>query len=165
MSVKPSPHAPEVVAMVLADLVHRDPGTSKHYILGTYNGVFAPRFPYSWPLMQVYAALTDGRGRVPVRLVLTDADEELGALSVAEGSVEMADPTRNTEVVFSLRDVVLPQPGHYRLQLLACGQPAARTAVLGEADGRQGSRQRRRPAGPHRRIAAGACPRLSVPRG
>ncbi len=122
MSVKLSPQAPEVVAMVLADHVHRDSGTGKHYILGTYDGVVLPRFPCCCPVLQVYAALTDGRGRVTVRLVLTDADEELGALSVAEGSVEMADPNRNAEVVFSLRDVVIPRAGQYRLQLLACGQ-------------------------------------------
>jgi hypothetical protein len=65
----------------------------------------------------VYATLTDGHGNVPVRLVLTDADEELGALGSAEGLVRMDDPTRLCEVVFHLKGVMLPGPGLYRLQL------------------------------------------------
>jgi hypothetical protein len=65
----------------------------------------------------IYTALTDGHGRVPVRLVLIDADEELGAIASAEGCLSVDDPTAVWEIVFHLRDVVLPRAGHYRLQL------------------------------------------------
>jgi hypothetical protein len=79
----------------------------------------AARFPCLCPLLQVYTALTDGRGQVPVRLVLTDADEELGPLAVAEGTVKISDPTRTWEVLFQLKNVLLPRGGQYRLQLFA----------------------------------------------
>jgi hypothetical protein len=113
---------PQAAALLLADQIYRDPGTNKHFILGTYNAVSSPAYPCLRPSLSVYAALTGGRGRVPIRLVLTDADEELGPLAQAEGAAEMPDPLQNWEIVFHLNDVVLPRPGQYRLQLFACGE-------------------------------------------
>jgi hypothetical protein len=103
--------------MVLADHVHRDRATGKYFLLGTYNFLLTKAYPCRCQDLVVYTALTDGHGDVPVRLVLTDADEELGALASAEGSVRMDDPTQTCEVVFQLKGVVLPRPGQYRLQL------------------------------------------------
>jgi hypothetical protein len=113
---------PQAVALVLADQVYRDPSNNKCFILGTYNAVYSASFPCLRQTMSLYAALTDGRGTVPIRLVLTDADEELGALALAEGTAEMTNPLANLEVVFNLNNVVLPRPGQYRLQLFACGE-------------------------------------------
>jgi hypothetical protein len=103
--------------MVLADLVHRDGATGKYSLLGTYNAILMKAYPCLCQDLMVYTTLTDGHGDVPVRLVLTDADEELGAIASAEGLVRMGDPTRLCELVFQLRGVVLPRPGQYRLQL------------------------------------------------
>ena len=121
MAVPFSP-PPQAVALVLADQIYRDPSTHKYFILGTYNAVFSPVFPCLRPLMSVYAALTDGHGKVPIRLVLTDADEQFGPLALAEGTVEMPDPLQNWEILFQLNNVVLPRPGVYRIQLFACGE-------------------------------------------
>ena len=110
---------PLALSMVLADHVHRDPASGKYFILGTYNTLLAPSFPRVCQPLVVYAALTDGHGRMPLRLVLTDADEELGAIYYAEGAAQADDPTRVWEVVFLLRGVVLPRPGQYRLQLFS----------------------------------------------
>src|SRR5262249_42449853 len=101
---------PLALSMVLADHVHRDPASGKFFILGTYNSVLAPAFPRACQPLVIYVALTDGHGRVPLRLVLTDADEELGAICAAEGSAQVDDPTRAWEVVFQLQGVVLPSP-------------------------------------------------------
>jgi hypothetical protein len=121
VSVTLSP-PPQVVALVLADQVYRDPSNNKCFILGTYNAVFATSFPCLRQSMNLYAALTNGHGKVPIRLVLTDADEELGSLALAEGTVEMKDPLASLEIVFQLSNVVLPRPGQYRLQLFASGE-------------------------------------------
>jgi len=103
--------------MVLADHVHRDGATGKFFLMGTYNSFLMRAYPCLCQDIVVYVALTDGHGSVPVRLVLTDADEELGPIACAEGSLVMADPTRLCEVVFQLKGVILPRPGQYRLQL------------------------------------------------
>jgi len=105
--------------MILADHVHRDPASGKFFILGTYNSLLAPSFPRVCQNLVVYCALTDGHGRIPLRLVLTDADEELGAICAAEGTAQVNDPTRAWEVVFQLQGAVLPKPGQYRLQLFS----------------------------------------------
>ena len=110
---------PLALSMILADHVHRDLASGKFFILGTYNSVLSSSFPRVCQPLVVYAALTDGHGQVPLRLVLTDADEELGAICAAEGAAEADDPTRVWEVVFLLRGVVLPRPGQYRLQLFS----------------------------------------------
>jgi hypothetical protein len=103
--------------MVLADHVHRDGATGKFFLLGTYTTILVKAYPCLCQDLVVYATLTDGHGNVPLRLVLTDADEERGALGSAEGLVPMGDPTRLCEVVFQLKGVMLPSPGLYRLQL------------------------------------------------
>ena len=113
---------PQAVALVLADQVYRDTSNNKCFILGTYNAVYSASFPCVRQTMSLYAALTDGHGKVPIRLVLTDVDEELGPLAVAEGTAEMTNPLANLEVVFNLNNVVLPRPGQYRLQLFASGE-------------------------------------------
>jgi hypothetical protein len=108
---------PEVISLVLADHVHRDGATGKYTLLGTYNSLMMREYPCLRQELMIYTSLTDGHGQVPVRLVLTDADEELGAIATAEGCLNVGDPTGVWEIVFHLRNVVFPRPGHYRIQL------------------------------------------------
>jgi hypothetical protein len=103
--------------MVLADHAYRDSTTGKFFLLGTYNSILMKAYPCLCPDLVVYTSLTDGHGQVPIRLLLTDADEELGTLASAEGFVQVDNPTRLWEVVFQLKGAVLPRPGLYRLQL------------------------------------------------
>jgi hypothetical protein len=112
------PAPPLALSMVLADHVHRDQATGKYFILGTYNALMTQSFPLLTRLV-VYAALTDGHGLVPLRLVLIDADESLGPISALDGAVQVADPTRMWEVIFTLQGVVIPKPGQYLLQLFS----------------------------------------------
>jgi hypothetical protein len=37
---------PDVIAMLFADDVHRDPITKKCFVLGTYSSIAAPVFPW-----------------------------------------------------------------------------------------------------------------------
>jgi hypothetical protein len=113
---------PQVTSLVLADQVYRDLSNNKCFILGTYNTIYATSFPCLRQSLSLYASLTNGHGTVPVRLVLTDVDEELGTLALAEGNVEMANPLASFEVVFQLHSVMVPRPGEYRLQLFANGE-------------------------------------------
>jgi hypothetical protein len=107
---------PVVLSMALADNAYRDPATGKFFVLGTYNAIMTPSYPCRCKSLTVYVALTECHGRTPVRLALTDADEEMGAVWV-DGSVDVSDPTAVCEGVIRLDGVVLPSPGQYRLQL------------------------------------------------
>jgi hypothetical protein len=114
--------------MVLADNVYREPATGKFFILGTYNSIMAPQYPCRCHPLLVYVALTECRARVPLRLALTDADEEMGAVGV-DAVLEAADPTVMCEGTFHLSGVALPTPGQYRLQLF-CGNQLLRELRL-----------------------------------
>ena len=62
--------------------------------------------------------ITDGLGRMPITLRLVDSDETK-VLSKTSVEVNFDDPRRIYELDLSLNNVVLPDAGLYRLQLVA----------------------------------------------
>jgi uncharacterized protein DUF6941 len=113
---------PEVLALVLADHVHRDDLSDKLFILGTRSAIGARSFPWTHPVLAIYAALVDGRGETALRFRLVDADEAREAVAEEETVVTFPDPVTELQVVVFFSDLVFPEPGDYRLQLLADGQ-------------------------------------------
>jgi hypothetical protein len=67
----------------------------------------------------VYVALTDGRGKVKLRLRLIDADEEEAPIRELSGDVEFQDPRMIVEIDFAMTNLTFPAAGEYRLQLFA----------------------------------------------
>jgi hypothetical protein len=113
---------PEVLALIIADHVHRDDSTGKFFILGTRASVGAAAFPFTCHSLTVYGSLVDGRGETLMRLRLIDADEAREPVLEFETTVNFLDPTEEVEIVFRLIDLAFPEPGDYRLQLFAAGQ-------------------------------------------
>jgi hypothetical protein len=97
---------PEVLALLIADHVHRDDGTGKFFILGTRASIGAAAFPFNCPSLAVYAGLVDGRGETPVRLRLIDADEAREPVLEFETTVNLREPFSNSGM--------LPTPGKCR---------------------------------------------------
>ena len=64
---------PRVLAMVVCDQVHEDPSTGKYTILGTFDRVASPSFPYTHPAVTSFMQVTNGRGEVEIRV--KDAEE------------------------------------------------------------------------------------------
>ena len=50
---------PQLLAWLLCDAVHIDPGTGKHTILGVFSNIMAKRFPVVHPQMVWFMTLTD----------------------------------------------------------------------------------------------------------
>jgi hypothetical protein len=121
---------PEVLALVVADHVHRDDMTGKYFILGTRFIIGAREFPWRHPALAVYAVLTDGRGETEVQVRLVDQDEESEPVFESEIAVRFSDPTTDVEVVFFLNDLVFPAPGWYRLRLYGAGQFLCERSIL-----------------------------------
>ncbi len=113
---------PEVLALVIADHVHRDDGGGKFFILGTRASIGAAAFPFTCSSLAVYASLIDGRGETPMRLRLIDVDEAREPVLEFETTVNFLDPTEEVELAFRLVDLVFPEPGDYRLQLYGADQ-------------------------------------------
>lgn len=70
-------------------------------------------------LITVYAALTDGRGKVKVVLQLVDADGENEPIFRGELDVDFVDPRMVAEIDFVMGGVTFPAAGEYRFQLFA----------------------------------------------
>jgi hypothetical protein len=121
---------PEIIAMILADVVHRDGATGKFSILGIHSVIVAPGFPWTHPHMTVYLALTDGRGETPMKMRLIDADDGDEPIFESETLLNFTDPTDVIELQFVQADVIFPKPGEYRLQLFGAGEFLRERRVL-----------------------------------
>jgi len=113
---------PYALAIVICDAIWRDPGTGKRLIIGCFSVLNAHEFPATQPMMAVYVSLTNGRGQVPLRIQLVDADEEREPIFSAEMDTEFTDPRMIAEVDCIMMGVTFPQPGEYRMQVFASGQ-------------------------------------------
>ena len=105
--------------MVVCDNVHQDPGTGKFFLLGCFSVVHAREFPATHPLMFLYVSVTNGRGKVPLKIQLIDANEEQSPIWSVEEEVDFPDPRIVMEMYFGLVNIKFPEPGEYRFQLFA----------------------------------------------
>jgi hypothetical protein len=94
----------------------------KKFILGTFSVIGATCFPVVHPLISVYVALTDGRGKTPVKLQLLGADEEDGVLFEGEMEIEWQDPRMVVELTFAMANITFPRPGEYRFCLFGANE-------------------------------------------
>jgi|SRR5579872_3334478 len=111
--------APFCLAMVVCDNFHRDPSTAKYTLIGTFSGLAGPEFPLIHPHITIYVALTDGHGKMPLRLEMIDVDEEREPVFHFDGRVTFASPKDVVEICFKTPEVSVPEPGEYRLRLFA----------------------------------------------
>jgi hypothetical protein len=109
---------PTVLAMVICDAIHQDPATKKCTLLGTFSTITARSFPVVHPGLAIHVALTEGRGNTRIRLSLVSADEHQ-TLFTQEGVIQFADPRVVAEINFGIRNLNLPNPGEYRVQIHA----------------------------------------------
>ncbi len=114
-------NAPVLLAMVLCDTIIREMGTNKLSLIGTFNGLFAQRFPCTHPSLSVYVVLTNGRGRVPCLLRMTSLEEGKEVFAYP-GRVEFVDPLSVIELDFKIQQLRLEQPGEYSIEFVADGE-------------------------------------------
>lgn len=115
---KLGPPAPMVLAMIICDAIHQDPATKKCTLLGTFSTITARSFPVVHSALAVHVALTDGRGKTRIRLCLISAEEEQPLFS-QEGTIQFMDPRVVAEINFGIRNLQIPHPGEYRVQVYA----------------------------------------------
>ena len=114
---------PYALAMVVCDAIWRDPGTGKRVLLGVFSAIQVRKFPSVHPIMAVHVAVTDGHGRVSLRLRLIDAGEEREPLFEASQEVAFPDPLAIVEWDYHLYKLRFDTPGEYRFQLFAGNAP------------------------------------------
>lgn len=117
--VAPPPYA---LAIGICDLVYRDRGTGKRFILGCFSALHAREFPAIHPGLGIYIDLTNGRGNVAVKVQIVDTDEELEPIWIGESEVEFKDPRMVAEIDLLVAGLRFPEPGEYRVQVFANGE-------------------------------------------
>lgn len=118
---------PYCLAMVLCDSVHRDPGTGKSFILGTFSNFSSISFPAKLRFC-TYFSVTDAIGPVTLRLQLVSAnsdpvdalneDEDPGRVFLLKVEKNFASPLVVMEGMFGV-ETILPAPGLYHCELWA----------------------------------------------
>lgn len=128
--------SPFALSMILCDAVHIDQSTGKAFLLGCFSSIGAETFPARHPRMTVFAEVTDCRGRTPFSVRVIDVDERQPPLVEATTTIELTDPLEIRMLVLPLEDLVFPEPGEYRVQLLSGDAPLVeRRLLLTPADG------------------------------
>jgi hypothetical protein len=109
--------APEVLAMILCDLIITDVESNKKSLIGLFDRVESAAMPCVVNELHVYLSLTDGHGSLPVAIacVAVDEGEELFR---GHAEVEFADPLQVVELHFVFPSAQFPRPGEYRFQFL-----------------------------------------------
>jgi hypothetical protein len=112
---------PEVLAMILCDLIITDAETHKKSLIGLFDRIEAVDLPCEVHELHLYLSLTDGHGAVPVAIACVPA---VGNEELFRGQVEVlfASPLEVVELQFVFPRARFPRPGEYRFQLLVDGQ-------------------------------------------
>jgi hypothetical protein len=111
---------PEVLAMILCDLIITDVESNKKSLIGLFDRVETATVPCVVNELHLYLSLTDGHGRLPVAIACISVDEG-EELFRGQAEVEFADPLQVVELHFVFPNAQFPRPGEYRFQFLTDG--------------------------------------------
>jgi len=107
---------PSALGLTLCDQIIIDRETLKPSLIGVFTAFSSNHFPTSPRHIEVFAALTDGQGRVVLDLVVTNlnTEEQIAGRSMEQ---EFPDPLRTIHARFRLLALSFPEPGTYLFEL------------------------------------------------
>jgi hypothetical protein len=113
-------------AMVLCEGLYLSPSTLRMSLLETIgNRLLANDFPQPWSSIAVYLVLTSGHGSTVLVLRWLGPDGEPLPGSEQQLEVDFTDALEMREVFFSCEELVFPEPGEYRVELITAGNVLA----------------------------------------
>jgi len=119
---------PQLLAWLLCDAVHIDPGTGKHTILGVFSNIMAKRFPVVHPHMVWFMTLTDvaaGSHNMRISLGLDPMDLK----SLIERPFESQGPLVRINLINEIRNLSFPQGGEYSILIEIDDEPLLATSI------------------------------------
>jgi hypothetical protein len=119
---------PQLLAWLLCDAVHIDPGTGKHTILGVFSNIKALRFPVVHPQMVWFMTLTDvsaGAHRMKISMGLDPTDPK----PLIERNFESQGPLARINLINDIRNLSFPQPGDYSILIEIDDEPILATSI------------------------------------
>lgn len=119
------------LAMLVADSVFREEGTSKVHIAGTFNQITAAKFPAYQRSMSLFLAITNlMAGKHSGKVVFNYLEDEEKQLLCAEGPIEAESPLQVVELNFCFRGVVFPKPGTLEIAFFLDDEPIQRRKLI-----------------------------------
>jgi hypothetical protein len=113
-------------AMVLCEGLDQSPSTLRMSLLDTIgNRLLANHFPQSWSPIAVYLVLASGHGSTVLMLRWIGPDGKPLPGSEQQLEVDFASPLDMREVFFFCDELVLTEPGEYRVELITAGDVIA----------------------------------------
>jgi hypothetical protein len=112
-----TPPKPEVKAFLLCDYVLHETGTNKKSLIGIFEQVNSPRFPFRHGKMSVYANLADAHGSYELTLRLVRLRDGKILLEAKGMRVTVGDPLQVSELGVNLEGIVFEEPGKYEFAL------------------------------------------------
>lgn len=103
------------LSMIICDTVIEDRKTGKKTLVGLFNKINARNVPVTITSFNVYIALTEGNGIYESKLKCLK--DEKHVLEI-EGPVDFHSPRQIVEMNYTLRNIVFPEYGEYRIELL-----------------------------------------------
>ncbi len=120
---------PQLLAWLLCDAVHIDPGSGKHTILGVFSNIMAKRFPVVHPHMVWFMTLTDvaaGPHVMKISMGLDPTDPK----PLIERPFESQGPLARINLINEIRNLSFQQPGEYSILIEIDDEPLLATSLM-----------------------------------
>jgi len=119
---------PQLLAWLLCDAVHIDPGSGKHTILGVFSNIMAKHFPVIHPHMVWFLAITDvaaGTHRMKISMGMELEDPK----PLIERTIESQGPLARINLINEIRNLSFARPGEYWIMIEVDDEPLLTTSL------------------------------------
>ena len=119
---------PQLLAWLLCDAVHIDPGSGKHTILGVFSNIMAKHFPVTHPHMVWFMTLTDvaaGTHRMRISIGLDPTQPK----PLIERNFDSQGPLMRINLINEIRNLSFSRPGEYAILIEIDDEPILATSL------------------------------------
>ena len=114
-----SPPKPEVKAFLLCDTIIHEAGTNRKSLIGIFEQLPSPRFPFRVPRLSVYTNFADAHGSYELTLRLVRLRDGKVLIDAKGMRVNVGDPLQVSELAVNLEGIPFEEPGKYEFALYA----------------------------------------------
>jgi hypothetical protein len=120
---------PQLLAWLLCDAVHIDPGSGKHTLLGVFSNIMAKHFPVVHPHMVWFLTLTDvSAGGHKMRILV--GPDPTAPKPLIERPFESQGPLVRINLINEIRNLSFPGPGEYSILIEIDDEPLLATSLV-----------------------------------
>jgi hypothetical protein len=119
---------PQLLAWLLCDAVHIDPGSGKHTILGVFSNIMAKHFPVVHPKMVWFMTLTDvsvGTHKMRISMGLDPTQPK----PLIERTFESQGPLVRINLISEIHNLSFQTPGEYSILIEIDDEPLLATSL------------------------------------